>query len=64
MQFAFPHLYARVNLKVPTLQIFKYNNDKSFIYKKLPTPFRIDFYKELGKLCDLTVVIEAGRSKL
>ena len=29
----------------------------------LPTPYRIDFYKELGKLCDLTVVIEARRSK-
>ena len=30
----------------------------------LPTPYRIDFYKKLGKLCDLTVVIEAGRSKI
>ena len=29
----------------------------------LPTPYRIDFYRELGKLCDLTVVIEARRSK-
>ena len=29
-----------------------------------PTPYRIDFYKELGKLCDLTVVIEAGCSKI
>lgn len=28
----------------------------------LPTPYRIDFYQELGKLCDLTVVIEARRS--
>lgn len=29
----------------------------------LPTPYRIDFYRELGKLCDLMVVIEARRSK-
>ncbi len=29
----------------------------------LPTPYRIDFYRELGKLCKLTVVIEARRSK-
>ena len=28
----------------------------------LPTPYRIDFYRELGKLCDLTVVIEARRA--
>lgn len=30
----------------------------------LPTPYRIDFYKKLGELCDLTDVIEAGRSKI
>lgn len=29
----------------------------------LPTPYRIDFYNELGKHCDLTVIIEAKRSK-
>ena len=29
----------------------------------LPTPYRIDFYRELGKLCKLMVVIEARRSK-
>ena len=36
---------------------------KILFITNLPTPYRIDFYKELGKLCDLTVVIEARRSK-
>lgn len=31
------------------------------IVTNLPTPYKIDFYKELGKHCDLTVVIEARR---
>lgn len=37
---------------------------KILFITNLPTPYRIDFYKELGKLCDLTVLIEAGRSKI
>lgn len=36
---------------------------KVLFITNLPTPYRIDFYRELGKLCDLTVVIEARRSK-
>ena len=36
---------------------------KVLFITNLPTPYRIDFYHELGKLCDLTVVIEARRSK-
>ncbi len=28
----------------------------------LPTPYRVDFYRELGKLCNLTVVTEARRA--
>ena len=35
---------------------------KVLFITNLPTPYRIDFYRELGKLCDLTVVIEARRS--
>lgn len=31
------------------------------IVTNLPTPYKIDFYKEFGKYCDLTVVIEARR---
>lgn len=31
------------------------------IVTNLPTPYKIDFYKELGKYCNLTVVIEARR---
>lgn len=37
---------------------------RTLFVTNLPTPYRIDFYKELGKLCDLTVLIEAGRSKI
>lgn len=37
---------------------------KILFITNLPTPYRIDFYKEWGKLCDLTDVIEAGRSKI
>lgn len=36
---------------------------KVLFITNLPTPYRIDFYSELGKLCDLTVIIEAKRSK-
>lgn len=35
---------------------------KVLFITNLPTPYRIDFYRELGKRCDLTVVIEARRS--
>lgn len=35
---------------------------KILFITNLPTPYRIDFYRELGKLCDLTVIIEARRS--
>lgn len=31
------------------------------IITNLPTPYKIDFYRELGKFCNLTVVIEARR---
>lgn len=31
------------------------------IVTNLPTPYKIDFYKKLGRHCDLTVVIEARR---
>lgn len=41
MHFAFPHLYARVNLiyarvnlKVAPCRFLKYNNDESFIYNE------------------------------
>ena len=37
---------------------------KILFISNLPTPYRIDFYKELGELYDLTDVIEAGRSKI
>ena len=32
----------------------------------IPSPYRVDFFDELGKLCDLTVVYERknGRVKL
>lgn len=33
------------------------------ILTNLPTPYKIDFYNELGCYCDLTVVIEARRLK-
>lgn len=36
---------------------------KVLILTNLPTPYRIDFFTELGKYCELTVVIEAHRSK-
>lgn len=35
---------------------------KVLFITNLPTPYRIDFYRELGKVCDLTVVIEARRA--
>ena len=28
----------------------------------IPSPYRVDFFNELGKLCDLTVVYERERS--
>lgn len=34
---------------------------KVLIITNLPTPYKIDFYRELGKYCELTVVIEARR---
>lgn len=34
---------------------------KVLIVTNLPTPYKIDFYRELGKYCELTVVIEARR---
>lgn len=37
---------------------------RTLFVTNLPTPYRIVFYKELGELCDLTDVIEAGRSKI
>ena len=36
---------------------------KVLIITNLPTPYKIDFYRELGKYCELTVVIEARRLK-
>ena len=36
---------------------------KVLFITNLPTPYRIDFYRELGKWCNLTVVVEARRSK-
>lgn len=49
----------RVELRQSSNQIMK----RVLFITNLPTPYRIDFYRELGKLCDLTVVIEARRSK-
>lgn len=35
---------------------------KVLFVTNLPTPYRIDFYNELGLLCDLTVIVEGRRS--
>lgn len=35
---------------------------KILFITNLPTPYRIDFYNELGRFCNLTVIIEAPRS--
>lgn len=32
-----------------------------FIQTNIPVPYKVDFYNELGKICDLTVVFEAKR---
>ena len=32
-----------------------------FIQTNIPVPYKVDFYNELGKKCDLTVVFEARR---
>lgn len=32
-----------------------------FIQTNIPVPYKVDFYNELGKMCDLTVVFEARR---
>ena len=34
---------------------------KIFILTNIPVPYKVDFYNELGKKCDLTVVFEARR---
>lgn len=34
---------------------------KVFIQTNIPVPYKVDFYNELGKMCDLTVVFEARR---
>ena len=36
---------------------------KALFIANIPSPYRIDFYQALGKLCDLTVVFEAKGSK-
>jgi len=36
---------------------------KVFIQTNIPVPYKVDFYNELGKTCDLTVVFEARRIK-
>lgn len=32
-----------------------------FIQTNIPVPYKVDFYNELGKMCDLTVLFEAKR---
>lgn len=39
----------------------KSRRKRVLIVTNLPTPYKIDFYEELGKYCELTVVIEARR---
>lgn len=36
---------------------------KVLFITNIPAPYRVDFYNELGKYCDLTVVFEAKRAK-
>lgn len=35
---------------------------KVLFYTNIPSPYRVDFYNELGKFCDLTVLFEKGAS--
>lgn len=35
---------------------------KVLFYTNIPSPYRVDFYNELGKNCDLTVLFETGTS--
>lgn len=36
---------------------------KYLFLTNIPSPYRVDFFNELGKLCDLTVAFETGASK-
>ena len=35
---------------------------KLLFYTNIPSPYRVDFFNELGKYCELTVLFEAGNS--
>lgn len=35
---------------------------KVLFYTNIPSPYRVDFFNELGKYCELTVLFEAGNS--
>ena len=35
---------------------------KVLFITNIPAPYRVDFYNELGKACDLTVIYEAKRA--
>ncbi len=35
---------------------------KILFITNIPSPYRIEFFKELGKLCELTVLFEKGAS--
>lgn len=35
---------------------------KILFYTNIPSPYRVDFFNELGKYCDLTVLFETGSS--
>lgn len=36
---------------------------KILFYTNIPSPYRVDFFNELGKYCELTVLFETGNSK-
>lgn len=36
---------------------------KILFYTNIPSPYRVDFFNELGKYCDLTVIFETGSSR-
>jgi len=36
---------------------------KYLFLTNIPSPYRVDFFNELGKLCDVTVAFETGASK-
>lgn len=36
---------------------------KILFYSNIPSPYRVDFFNELGKYCELTVLFELGNSK-